>query len=185
MGLEGVASFKLQFRGGGCGTLLPVWYVLLEQYRERSAAEREAFFRDSEQFLSGQRAFVDPSDPTQLFVGGTRPPSVVPPPPQAVRRDWPSDRVSAGGGFAGTGVGVGVGAAVGAGAGAAAGTGTGAGSGAGVGVDVGAGSTVGTGVSAEDAPARGTSLFDETSGGGYGYDPSGRGRGGYLRLPRE
>jgi len=83
------APFKLYFYHGGCTTFLKVFFDLMGKYKVADRAARSAFFssqRAVQAFMADQHAYVDPSDPSVIFVsqppameaGGRLPASAVP-----------------------------------------------------------------------------------------------------------
>ena len=101
-GLEGPASFRLTFLKGGCGTFLRVFFELIGKYREMDANARAAWLAPArmQAHMPTYAAFVDPSDPSRLFLqqpavqqqaaagpassgGGGVGPAPPPPPPPA------------------------------------------------------------------------------------------------------
>jgi len=83
MGLQGPTTFKLTFRHGGCGTFLHSFLRLVAE--SRAAAQRNAAMvatAFTQQVVSGQfqqQAYVDPNDPSVIFV--SQPAAVVAAPP--------------------------------------------------------------------------------------------------------
>jgi hypothetical protein len=81
-GLEAPAPFQIFFYKGGCGTFLRVLFHFLGTYREMDEVARAAFFapQNMQAQMPTFQAFVDPSDPSRLFL--SQPPGVAPPPQQ-------------------------------------------------------------------------------------------------------
>ena len=83
MGLQGPTTFKLTFRHGGCGTFLHSFLRLVAE--SRAAAQRAtamAATAFTQTVVSGQfqqQAYVDPNDPSVIFV--SQPAAVVAAPP--------------------------------------------------------------------------------------------------------
>lgn len=90
MGLQGPTTFKLTFRHGGCGTFLHSFLRLVAEARaaaQRNAAMAATAFTQT--VVSGQfqqQAYVDPNDPSVIFV--SQPAAVVAAPP-ANYQDYP------------------------------------------------------------------------------------------------
>ena len=83
-GLVSPAKVKVTFNEGGCGLFLRVFFALMAKYKDADAAARANFLAapSMQHFVNhAQTAYVDPSDPSRLFV--TQPPYAVqaPPPP--------------------------------------------------------------------------------------------------------
>ncbi len=80
-GLESPAPFQIWFYKGGCGTFLRVLFHFLGTYREMEDNARAAFFAPAnmQAQMPTFQAFVDPSDPSRLFL--SQPPGVMSPPP--------------------------------------------------------------------------------------------------------
>lgn len=87
-GLNGTTSFTLAFHRGGCQTFLRVFFALMDQYRRRDAAARAAWMAPPavQTFLAEQAAYVDPSDPSRVFVAQ---PQAWAPAPQPAPQGWP------------------------------------------------------------------------------------------------
>lgn len=83
MGLQGPTTFKLTFRHGGCGTFLHSFLRLVAE--SRAAAQRNAAMAATaftQTVVSGQfqqQAYVDPNDPSVIFV--SQPAAVAAAPP--------------------------------------------------------------------------------------------------------
>mmetsp|Transcript_37881 Transcript_37881/g.98003 ORF Transcript_37881/g.98003 Transcript_37881/m.98003 type:complete len:199 (+) Transcript_37881:62-658(+) len=60
-------SVSLTFYSGGCGTFLPRFYQIMSQI-QKEAAESEECGRSAEPTRPHEVAFVDPSDPSVLFI---------------------------------------------------------------------------------------------------------------------
>ena len=86
-GLVNRIKFRFTFSNGGCGTFLRVFFQLIEQHRLLLAAQRQQlapppgpalFFapQQMQAWMGQQQAFVDPADPSVLYL-------VQPPQPQA------------------------------------------------------------------------------------------------------
>mmetsp|Transcript_20796 Transcript_20796/g.48235 ORF Transcript_20796/g.48235 Transcript_20796/m.48235 type:complete len:226 (-) Transcript_20796:108-785(-) len=84
----GYTSWSLTFRAGGCGTFLPIFYKLLHEIE--ASGEDNALTKAARQGRLNQVAFVDPSDPSTLFV--TQPQAV---PDSEERTDFQTDSASA------------------------------------------------------------------------------------------
>ncbi|KAK4526053.1 hypothetical protein GAYE_SCF19G3964 [Galdieria yellowstonensis] len=74
---SGIVRCKFSFKQGGVGVFLPIFFTLLSLHRQRrqqssSAAQvnHEQLFRHIQQRCS---AFVDPSDPTRIYVAQPAP----------------------------------------------------------------------------------------------------------------
>mmetsp|Transcript_35756 Transcript_35756/g.71743 ORF Transcript_35756/g.71743 Transcript_35756/m.71743 type:complete len:198 (+) Transcript_35756:109-702(+) len=70
-GTDGPSHYKLSFQEGGVGTLLPLYWDLLNRNRRGSTAAPDGFDSFSREVASGEfvrRAYVDPNDPSTLFV---------------------------------------------------------------------------------------------------------------------
>lgn len=79
-GLEGPAAFRVYFLRGGCGTFLRVFFELIGRLREMDAASRAAWIAPAQMAarMPAFQAFVDPSDPSRLFL--SQPAAPAPPP---------------------------------------------------------------------------------------------------------
>lgn len=80
-GLVSPATCKLTFNKGGCGVFLKVFFALMSSYKASDAATRAAFLeppRMQSWLNQTQTAYVDPSDPSRIFL--IQPPSAPPPP---------------------------------------------------------------------------------------------------------
>ena len=86
-------DFKLTFKDGGCGTIIPLYLSLVrharEQFQRQRKAEREAREAESHSATPSdwegrlKRAFVDPSDPSTIFLAQpANLPEVLPTAPQ-------------------------------------------------------------------------------------------------------
>jgi hypothetical protein len=95
-GLDRPARFRLAFNEGGCGTFLHVFFGLIERHRKADEEARRAFFtapRAVETFIHEQQAYVDPSDPSILFIvqpaaAAVQPTYAAPPPTSAANAGW-------------------------------------------------------------------------------------------------
>lgn len=70
-GMTGPTKFKLYFYKGGCQTFLNFFFQIMEKYKIADASARHAFFdsqRAVQSFISDMSAYVDPSDPTTIFI---------------------------------------------------------------------------------------------------------------------
>eukprot|EP00929_Paragymnodinium_shiwhaense_P030102 TRINITY_DN17113_c0_g2_i1.p1 TRINITY_DN17113_c0_g2~~TRINITY_DN17113_c0_g2_i1.p1 ORF type:complete len:222 (+),score=44.25 TRINITY_DN17113_c0_g2_i1:59-724(+) len=65
--LDGGAAFSLTFNNGGCGTFLPLFYQLLHEMQEQRE-EQQSLSNAAMQGRLNQVAFVDPSDPSVLYL---------------------------------------------------------------------------------------------------------------------
>ena len=68
--LPGDSSFKFWFKSGGCNKFLKCFCVVLDQIRKRkNQGPDPRFLNDVRDGSFGQQeAFVDPNDPTTIFV---------------------------------------------------------------------------------------------------------------------
>jgi WW domain-binding protein 2 len=57
-------SFKFKFNNGGCGTFLPIFFMSMERGRQNS----QRFAQEVVNNGIANGAFVDPNDPTVIFV---------------------------------------------------------------------------------------------------------------------
>ena len=82
-GLEAPAPFQIYFFKGGCGTFLRVLFHFLGTYREMDANARAAFLAPANMHVQMPtlQAFVDPSDPSRLFLSQPPAPAAAAPPP--------------------------------------------------------------------------------------------------------
>mmetsp|Transcript_77846 Transcript_77846/g.176037 ORF Transcript_77846/g.176037 Transcript_77846/m.176037 type:complete len:216 (+) Transcript_77846:51-698(+) len=85
-----LASFSLTFNHGGCGTFLPLFFQLLSEAQEnlRGSAVASA----AQEGRLDQVAYVDPSDPSVLFLSQPRAA-----PNSQERTDFHADQASSGG----------------------------------------------------------------------------------------
>lgn len=67
----GLAPWSLTFNSGGCGTFLPLFYKLLAELQESSQASSLA--QAAQEGRLNQVAFVDPSDPSVLYLAQPAP----------------------------------------------------------------------------------------------------------------
>jgi hypothetical protein len=90
MGIQGPTTFKLTFRHGGCGTFLHSFLRLMAEARQAQArATAMAATAFTQQIVSGQfqqQAYVDPNDPSVIFVSQ---PAAVVAAPCATYVDYP------------------------------------------------------------------------------------------------
>jgi hypothetical protein len=69
-GLHGPSKFKLHFYHGGCQTFLKFFFEIMEKYKQAETS-RSAFFQSPpamQSFIQDMQAYVDPSDPTKIFI---------------------------------------------------------------------------------------------------------------------
>mmetsp|Transcript_26720 Transcript_26720/g.49031 ORF Transcript_26720/g.49031 Transcript_26720/m.49031 type:complete len:222 (-) Transcript_26720:95-760(-) len=69
----GSTQWSLTFRAGGCGTFLPLFYKHLYELRGGADSQDNSIAQAAMQGRLNQVAFVDPSDPSTLFVSQPRP----------------------------------------------------------------------------------------------------------------
>lgn len=68
-GLPSLATFKLTFNHGGFSTFLRLFFGVMEHYRIRDLVARRTWMDTRAQaFISESSAFVDPSDPSVLYL---------------------------------------------------------------------------------------------------------------------
>mmetsp|Transcript_43391 Transcript_43391/g.99997 ORF Transcript_43391/g.99997 Transcript_43391/m.99997 type:complete len:222 (+) Transcript_43391:62-727(+) len=68
----GRTYWTLTFRAGGCGTFLPLFYKRLYEMRGGAQHQENSIAQAAQQGRLNQVAFVDPSDPSTLFVSQPR-----------------------------------------------------------------------------------------------------------------
>uniref|UniRef100_A0A7S0VTF0 Uncharacterized protein n=2 Tax=Hemiselmis tepida TaxID=464990 RepID=A0A7S0VTF0_9CRYP len=87
---DGVTQFRLSFHEGGVGTFLPIFYDLLNRNRHGSPEQPTGFDPAFEQSIQTgtfmRSAFIDPNDPSQIFLTSSQPPPA--PEPQQVPSRW-------------------------------------------------------------------------------------------------
>jgi hypothetical protein len=69
-GLESPATAKLYFFSGGAGTFLRVFFALMDKYQRAPEPARAAWLAPAQMqsWMTQQTAYVDPSDPSRLFL---------------------------------------------------------------------------------------------------------------------
>jgi hypothetical protein len=73
----GPSTFRLTFRKGGVGTFLPLLIRLLDRHRRRQMArggDFDSFVRSGGLTSGPHAAYVDPADPSVIFVSQPEPP---------------------------------------------------------------------------------------------------------------
>lgn len=69
LGLTGMSTFKISFNEGGCGTFLPIFIALVQNIRQITATRTyNDFVQTVESGSFRSQAYVDPSDPTVIYV---------------------------------------------------------------------------------------------------------------------
>jgi hypothetical protein len=70
-GLAAPSKFRLYFSQGGCTTFLNFFFKIMEKYKVADEMARTAFLesqRAVQSWVADQQAYVDPSDPSVIFV---------------------------------------------------------------------------------------------------------------------